>query len=217
MLYSRCILKIRPYCLDVFWFLENEKWQTADLTGSWNYSSSSSPCWEARSRLWDVVRDVQDFWTKIYQVLNSKKIPKTWNTSGYHNQYNRVDLVHHTSDLCSWMRLHLKSNHLFLHIHVINLHFPVSGSLKSLPFTLWGGQSGGEGGSTFHNRLSGNTVNTDFHGHTSFTRTGAGWIKQPPAKRYSLVQTHHLFSPVYKGHTLLYNHCRNRTLNKDKN
>lgn len=101
MLYSRCILKIRPYCLDVFWFLENEKWQTADLTGSWNYSSSSSPCWEARSRLWDVVRDVQDFWTKIYQVLNSKKIPKTWNTSGYHNQYNRVDLVHHTSDLCS--------------------------------------------------------------------------------------------------------------------
>lgn len=108
-----------------FLILENEKWQTVDLTGSWNYASSSSPCWEVRSCLRDAVRDVQDFWTKMgYQVLNSsKKILITWNTSGYHHQYNGVDLVRHISHLCNYERLHLKSIRLVLHIHVINCTF----------------------------------------------------------------------------------------------
>ena len=144
MLYSRCILKIRPHCL-CFLVLENEKWQTVDLTGSWNYSSSSSPCWEVRSCVQDAVKDVQDFWIKMgYQVLNSsKKIPIKCNTAGYHHQYNRVDLVHHTSHLCSNERLHLKSNRLVLHIHMINCTFQSLVAWSHYPL-LWGEKEGQE-------------------------------------------------------------------------
>jgi len=79
-----------------------------------------------------------------YRVLDStKKIQTTWNISGYHHQYNRVDVVHHTPHLCSNERLHLKSNRLVLHIRVINC------TLQSLVawshcLPLWGEEEGQE-------------------------------------------------------------------------
>lgn len=79
-------LRVRPQCLDAFFLLvlKNENWHKVDLTGSCNYSSSSSPCWEVHSRLWDAVRDGFDFCTKMgYWVLNQpKKIPIKWNSLG---------------------------------------------------------------------------------------------------------------------------------------
>lgn len=74
--YTRALFKSKAPMSGCFFFLvlKNENWHKVDLTGSCNYSSSSSPCWEVHSRLWDAVRDGFDFCTKMgYWVLNQPK------------------------------------------------------------------------------------------------------------------------------------------------
>lgn len=120
---------------------------------------------------------------------------------------------HHPSHLCSKERLHVRSNHLLLYIPVTKYTFQSLVTWSHYP-VLW------ERRMVWRRRRKSFPYQTQCNYWLSWTllqRTGTTWNKQSQAKHCNPLQTHHLFSPVCKGHSLLYKLRKTRLWTRTKN